>query len=94
MGRCTAKLTVRPPAWRELRAALRHADLRAVAADYPAPPGAADLIVHVVRTRAGAVRIALPNPEHRKVARRLQPLLKDLNKLVSAGERRMPSSSC
>jgi hypothetical protein len=92
LGGCEAKLALRPPAWRRLRAVLRRAHLRALAGDYPAPVGSADLITHVIRSRTGTVRIALPQPERSEVARSLRPLLGALEGLASAGERRMPSS--
>ena len=92
LGRCEAKLALRPPAWRRLRAALRRAHLRALAGDYPAPKGSADLITHVIRSRTGTVRIVLPHPERSEVARSVRPLLGALEGLASAGERRMPSS--
>ncbi len=93
LGRCTAKLALRPPAWRKLRVAVRDADIQAIAGDYPPPAGSADEITYVIRTRAGRVRIARsPEPRNEEVMRQLEPLLKALTGLVSAGERRMPSS--
>ncbi len=93
LGRCTAKLALRPRAWRKLRVAVRDADIQAIAGDYPPPAGSADEITYVIRTRAGTVRIApSPEPRSEEVMRRLKPLLKVLNGLVWAGERGMPSS--
>lgn len=93
LGRCTAKLALRPRTWRKLRVAVRDADIQAIAGEYPPPAGSADEITYVIRTRAGTVRIApAPEPRNEEVMRRLEPLLKAVDGLVSAGERRMPSS--
>jgi hypothetical protein len=92
LGGCTAKFSLRPVAWRRLRAALRGAHLHAIAGDYPAPKGSADMITYVIKASGEVVRIAPPQPEHEDVMRNLRPLLKVLNRTVSAGERRMPSS--
>jgi hypothetical protein len=92
LGQCRAKFELRPKAWSSLRAALRGAYLRAIAGNYPPPKGSADVITHVIKANGAAVRIALPQPEHKEVMRDLRPLLKVLNKLMSAEERRMPSS--
>ena len=92
LGSCAARFDVRQKAWSGLRAALRGARLRANAGSYPAPKGSADLITHVVKAPGGKVRIALPQREPREVIRELRPLLKILNRLVSAGKRRMPAS--
>ena len=92
LGGCAARFELPLGAWSRLRAALRGAHLHANAGDYPAPRGSADLITHVIKTRGGVVRIALPQPEHKDVIRDLRPLLKVLDKLVSTGERRMPAS--
>jgi hypothetical protein len=73
--------------------AMRHADIQAIAGDYPPPAGSADEITYVIRTRAGTVQIAPAlEPRSEEVMPHLVPLLKALNGLVSAGERRMPSS--
>ena len=91
LGRCTAKFALQPAAWSRLRAALRGAHLHAVAGDYPPPNGSADEITYVIKAGRNTVRIA-PAPENEKTMRDLRPLLKVLNKTVSAGKRRMPSS--
>jgi Putative Ig domain len=92
LGRCTAKFDLRPRAWSRLRAALKDAHLHAIAGNYPAPKGSVDVITYVIKAGGEVVRIAPPQPEHKEVMRDLRPLLKVLNKLVSAGERRMPPS--
>jgi hypothetical protein len=91
-GGCRARFALGRGAWDRLRAALRKAHLPAIAGSYPAPKGAADVITYVIRASGGVVRIAPPQPEHEDVMRALRPLLKVLNRTVSAGERRMPSS--
>jgi hypothetical protein len=90
LGDCAAKFELHQKAWSRLGAALRGAHLHANAGDYPAPQGSADLITHVIKVRGNVVRLALPQPGHKDVIRDLRPLLKALNKLVSAGQRRMP----
>jgi hypothetical protein len=93
LGRCTAKFALQPAAWSGLRAALRGAHLHAIAGDYPPPKGSADVITYVIKAGRNTVRIApAPKPENEKAMRDLRPLLKVLNKTVSAGKRRMPSS--
>jgi hypothetical protein len=92
LGACTTKFALSPAAWSKLRAALRGAHLRAIAGNYPAPKGSADMITYVIKAGGEVVRIAPPQPEHKKVMRDLRPLLKALNRTVLAGERRMPSS--
>lgn len=92
-GRCTTRFALRLREWSRLRAALRDADLPAIAGDYPPPTGSADMIVHVIEAGRSTVRIALPpQPEHEEVVRATRPLLEVLNRTVSAGKRRMPSS--
>jgi hypothetical protein len=77
-----------------LRAALSDAQIHTVAGVYPPPEGAADVITYVIKTHAGTVRIApTSQPANEEVMRQLRPLLKVLNKTVSAGEQRM-SPSC
>jgi len=93
LGGCRAKFALRPAAWSRLRAALRGAHLHAIAGDYPPPKGSADVITYVIKAGRSTVRIApAPEPENEEVMRDLRPLLKVLNKTVSAGKRRMPSS--
>jgi hypothetical protein len=93
LGRCTAKFELRLRAWRKLRAALRGAHLHAIAGNYPAPKGSADVITYVIRAGGDTVRIApVTERENEEVMRDLEPLLKVLNKTVSTGERRMPPS--
>ena len=93
LGRCTAKFELGPGAWRGLRAALGDADIQAIAGDYPPLAGSADVITNVIETGAGTVRIApASQPANEAVMRQLRPLLKVLNKTVSAGNRRMPPS--
>jgi hypothetical protein len=93
LGSCAASFTLRPGSWRNLRAAVEGARVRGLAGTYPPPAGSADVITYVVRTRAGTVRIApAPEPRNEEVMRDLGPLFKVLNGLVSAGERRMPTS--
>jgi hypothetical protein len=91
-GGCAAKFTASRTLWRKLRGRLRRADLPAIAGDYPAPRGSADRITHVIKAGGSTVRIALPQMGHEGVVRHLRPLLKVLNRLVSVGKRRMPSS--
>ncbi len=91
LGGCTAKFALPPAAWSKLRAALKGAHLHAIAGNYPAPKGSADVITYVIKARGEVVRIAPPQPEHKRVMRDLRPLLNDLNKLVSAGKRPIPS---
>jgi hypothetical protein len=94
LGSCTARFRLRQEPWRRLRSGLGHADLEAVAGNYPPPPGSADAITYVIKARAGTVRIApAPEPRNEEVMRDLGPVLKALNGVVSAGERRM-SPSC
>lgn len=92
LGGCTAKFALRPATWSKLRAALRGAHLHAIAGNYPPSKGSADMITYVIKARGEVVRIAPPQPEHEEVMRALRPLLKVLNRTVSAGERRMPLS--
>jgi hypothetical protein len=92
LGGCSAEFALRPAAWRRLRAALRGAHLHAIAGNYPAPKGSADVITYVIKAGGEVVRIAPPQPEHKEVMRALRPLLKVLNRTVSTGKRRMPSS--
>jgi len=93
LRRCTAKFELRPRAWRKLRAALRSAHLHAISGDYPAPKGSADVITYVIKASGEVVRIApAPQPKNEEVMRHLEPLLKVLDRMVSAGERRMPPS--
>ncbi len=92
LGSCTAKFALGRRIWHRLRAALRGAHLHVIAGNYPPPKGSADEITYVIRSGANMVRIALPQPRHRYVVRRLRPLLRVLNKVVSAGKRRMASS--
>lgn len=91
LGGCTAKFALPPAAWSKLRAALRGARLHAIAGNYPAPKGSADMITYVIKASGEVVRIAPPQPEHEEVMRDLRPLLNVLNKLMSAGKRQMPS---
>jgi hypothetical protein len=75
-----------------LRAALRAADLRAIAGDYPAR-GAPDALTYVIKAGRYTVRIAPgARPEYEAVMRELKPLLRVLDKVVSAGKQRMPAS--
>jgi hypothetical protein len=92
LGGCTEKFALGHRIWNMLRAALRGAHLHAIAGNYPPLKGSADAITYVIRASGEVVRIAPPQPEHEEVMRDLRPLLKVLNKTVSAGERRMPSS--
>jgi hypothetical protein len=93
LGGCTTKFALRPRAWDSLRAALRGAHLHAIAGDYPPPKGAADEITYVIEAGQDTVRIApAPQPENEEAMRDLRPLLKALNKAVSAGKRRMRPS--
>lgn len=93
LGGCTAKFALRRGPWNKLRAALGEADLPTIAGDYPPPKGSADEITYVIKAGKNTVRIApAPEPENEEVMRDLRALLKALNKTVSAGERRMPSS--
>lgn len=92
LGGCTSKFSLQPAAWSRIRAALRGAHLHAIAGNYLPPKGSADAITYVIKASGEVVRIARPQPEHKEVMRDLRPLLKALNKLASAGERRMPSS--
>jgi hypothetical protein len=92
LGGCTAKFALGHRIWNRLRAALRGTHLHAIAGNYPPLKGSADAITYVIRASGEVVRIAPPQPEHEEVMRDLWPLLKVLNKTVSAGERRMPSS--
>jgi hypothetical protein len=92
LGGCSERFALRRGQWNVLREALEHAHLHAIAGDYPAPEGYADTITYVIRAGGERVRIALPQPGNEEVMRDLRPLLKALNKTVSAGERRMPSS--
>ena len=93
LGRCTAEFALQSGAWHRLRAALREADMHAIAGDYPPPKGAADEITYVIKASRNTVRIApAPQPEYEEVMRHLRPLLKVLDKTVSIGERRMPPS--
>jgi hypothetical protein len=92
-GRCTARFALRVRAWNRLRVALRGADLHAIAGDYPPPTNGADFITYVIKAGRNTVRIASPpRPEHEEVMRDLRPLLKVLNRTVSAGKQRMPPS--
>jgi hypothetical protein len=91
-GRCRARLALRPRAWSRLGAALRAADLRAIAGDYSAR-GVPDALTYVVKAGRYTVRIAPgARPEYEAVMRDLKPLLEVLDKTVSAGKRRMPAS--
>jgi hypothetical protein len=91
-GRCRARLAFGPRKWSRLRAALRTADLRAIAGDYPAR-GAPDAITYVIKSGRYIVRIAPgTRPEYEAVMRELTPLLKILDRIVSAGKQRMPAS--
>lgn len=93
-GRCTAKFGLQLGAWNRLRAALREADMHAIAGSYPPPKGSADEITYVIKAGRDTVRIApAPQPEYEEVMRHLRPLLKVLNKTVSIGEQRM-SPAC
>lgn len=92
LGGCVAKFALGHRIWNRLRTALRGAHLHAIAGNYPPPKGSADEITYVIKASGEVVRIAPPQPEHEAVMRDLGPLFKVLNKMVSAGERRMPSS--
>ena len=93
LGRCTAKFALQSAVWSRLRAALRGARLHAIAGDYPPPKGSADAITYVIKAGRSTVSIApSPEPENEEAMRDLRPLLKVLNKTVSAGKRRMPAS--
>lgn len=93
LGRCAAKFPLRRRAWNRLRAALRGADLPAIAGDYPPPKNSADVITYVIKAGRNTVRIApAAEPGYDEVMRDLEPLLKVLNKVISAGERRMAKS--
>jgi hypothetical protein len=85
LGGCTAKFVLGRRIWNRLRTVLRGAHLHAIAGNYPPPKGSADEITYVIKANGEVVRIAPPQPEHKRVMRDLQPLLKVLNKLVSAG---------
>jgi hypothetical protein len=90
-GGCTVKFALGHRIWNRLRAALKGAHLHTIAGSYPPPKGSADEITYVIKANGEVVRIAPPQPEHEEVMRDLRPLLKVLNKLVSAGKRQMPS---
>jgi hypothetical protein len=93
MGSCKVRSKLGPAAWTMLRAAIGGARLGALAGDYPPPPGSADMITYVIRTRAGTVRIApSPDPRNEEVMGDLAPLLKVLDGMVSRAQRRMPAS--
>ncbi|HEV7770735.1 MAG TPA: choice-of-anchor Q domain-containing protein [Solirubrobacterales bacterium] len=92
LGGCAVKFVLGHRIWDRLRAALRSAHFHAIAGNYPPSKGSADEITYVIKARGEVVRIAPPQPEHEGMMRGLRPLLKALNKLASAGERRMPSS--
>jgi hypothetical protein len=68
--------------------------MHAIAGNYPPPKGAADEITYVIKAGRNTVRIAPgPQPKYEEVMRDLEPLLKALDRTVSAGEQRM-SPSC
>jgi hypothetical protein len=91
-GGCTARFRLQPGAWRGLRAALRRARIGSIAGDY-LPQRGADIITYVIRAHAGTVRIAPgAGPQGDEAMRKLGPLLKALDRTVSAGERRMAPS--
>jgi hypothetical protein len=92
-GGCTAKFALRRRAWKGLRAALKRADLPTIAGDYPPPNGAADMIIDVITAGRSTVRIApAAEPRYEEVMRALKPLLRVLDRTVSAGERRIATS--
>jgi hypothetical protein len=92
-GLCEAKFTLKPGAWSRLREALRSADLPAIAGDYPASDGSADMFTYVIEAGRSTVRITdAVRPEHEEVKRDLRPLLDALARTVRIGELRMPSS--
>jgi hypothetical protein len=94
LGQCTASFELNPGVWTRLRAALKDAQIQTIAGVYPPSEGAADVITYVIKTRAGTVRIApTSQPANEEVVRQLRPLLRVLNKTISAGEQRM-SQSC
>lgn len=88
-GSCTARFRLKPGAWRGLRAALRRARIGSIAGDY-LPQRGADIITYVIKAHAGTVRIAPgAGPQGEEAMRKLGPLLKALDRTVSAGERKM-----
>lgn len=90
---CTAKFPLRRGSWKRLRAALKRADLPAIAGNYPPPAGAADMIIDVIAAGRNTVRIApAAEPRYEEVMRSLEPLLGVLDRTVSAGERRIARS--
>jgi hypothetical protein len=92
-GLCETRFTLKPGAWSRLREALRKADLPAIAGDYPAADGAADMFTYVIEAGRSTVRITdAVRPEHEEVMRDLRPLLEALGRTVRIGEQRMPAS--
>lgn len=91
-GLCEARFTLKPGAWSRLRLALRSADLPAIAGNYPASDGSADMFTYVIEAGRSTVRITdAVRPEHEEVMRDLRPLLEALNRTVRIGELRIPA---
>ena len=90
-GLCEARFKLKPGAWSRLREALRSADLPAIAGDYPASDGSADMFTYVIEAGRSTVRITdAVRPELEEVMRDLRPLLDALARTVRIGELRMP----
>ena len=90
LGSCDATYTVGEPLWRNLRGALRRADLGSIAGVYPPPTGAADFITYVVGSRGHEVRIS-PDPRYDAVLDQIEPLLGALEKVVARGQTKLPA---
>ena len=87
-GRCLARFHLDAALWKSLKATLKQTNMHALAGEYPPPSGSADEFEYVVTAWGNTVRAAdgsIPNE--------LEPLLKRLREVLSAGERQM-SQSC
>jgi emfourin len=87
-GRCLAWFHLDAALWKSLKATLKQTNMHALAGDYPPPPGAADEFTYEITEGRDTVRTA-----DGSIPKELEPLMKSLREILSAGERHM-SQSC
>ena len=85
---CTARFRLSAAPRRRLRRAVTNVDLSSLADDYPAPPGAADVIAKTIVVGRDRVHIGDGSSLPVVAARKLAPLLDVLEEAVTRGERR------
>lgn len=88
---CTARFRLGAASWRRLRKGLKRTELSALAGDYPAPSGAADVITETIVVGRNMVRIGDSSSFRGNARQELAPLLGVLGEILAEGERHLRS---